>query len=147
MFLGLASAADDAALLAQHGIEHIVAVGGAPPPCTADVMGSKVVKLGDMGSAPLLGNLPKVFDFIESAREEGAVLVHSAPPEGDAEEDEAGSTAVVVGWLMAKQAVPWADAPAMVANARPSATLNPNFEKQLRVWSTWKEFPGMPEWM
>ena len=37
--------------------------------------------------------------------------------------------------------------PALVAKARPSATLNANFEKQLKVWETWKEFPGVPEWM
>ena len=43
--------------------------------------------------------------------------------------------------------VNFADAPALVAKARPSATLNANFEKQLKVWETWKEFPGVPEWM
>ena len=35
----------------------------------------------------------------------------------------------------------------VVASARPSATLNANHEKQLRVWTGWKEFPGLPEWM
>eukprot|EP00966_Prymnesium_polylepis_P043658 1012214-Prymnesium_polylepis.1 len=138
VFLGLAQAASDASLLQAHSIEHIIAVGAAPPPCKADVMGSKVVKLGDLASAPLLGHLPKLFDFIDSALEEGGLLVHSSPAEDDGDEDESASTAVVVGWLLARQGVPFAEAPQAVAANRPSAALNANFEKQLRVWTTWK---------
>ena len=62
-------------------------------------------------------------------------------------EEEAAAAAIVVGWAMARQGVKFADAPALVAKARTSATLNANFEKQLKVWETWKEFPGVPEWM
>ena len=66
---------------------------------------------------------------------------------GEDGEEEAAAAAIVVGWAMARQGVKFADAPALVAKARPSATLNSNFEKQLKVWETWKEFPGVPEWM
>ena len=48
---------------------------------------------------------------------------------------------------LGREVANFADAPALVAKARPSATLNANFEKQLKVWETWKEFPGVPEWM
>ena len=71
---------------------------------------------------------------------------NSTTPSEDGEE-EAAAAAIVVGWAMARQGVKFADAPALVAKARPSATLNANFEKQLKVWETWKEFPGVPEWM
>ena len=65
----------------------------------------------------------------------------------ESDETEAGSTAIVIAWLLARRSVPWAEVQAVVSDARPSATLNANFEKQLRVWTGWKEFPGLPEWI
>lgn len=145
MFLGVRDAASDAALLERHGIAAVLTVGSAPEPSAADVLMKRVVKLGEVSKDPLLGHLPKAFAFINEGIAEGGVLVESA------DDDEAGAAAVVVGWLMAHGGgggpLPWAEAPAAVSAARPSATLNANFEKQLKVWSTWKEFPGMPDWM
>ena len=86
--------------------------------------------------------LQKAFKLIDDGIAEGGVLVVSEDGE-----EEAAAAAIVVGWAMARQGVKFADAPALVAKARPSATLNANFEKQLKVWETWKEFPGVPEWM
>ena len=88
------------------------------------------------------GGEQKAFKLIDDGIAEGGVLVVSEDGE-----EEAAAAAIVVGWAMARQGVKFADAPALVAKARPSATLNANFEKQLKVWETWKEFPGVPEWM
>ena len=104
------------------------------------------IRLDDLSTGPLLGHLQKAFAFIEKALNEedggGSVLVTFEEEDG-----EAGATAVVVGWLMAHKQVPWSDAPDAVKADRPSAVLNPNYEKQLKVWSKWKEFPGFPEWV
>ena len=142
VFVGLHQAAEDAKLLEAEGICAILAVGSAPKPCAADVMMKLSLKLGDMEKDPLLGHLPKAFAFINDALAEGGVLLQCEDGE-----DEAGAAAVAVGWLMAHCDVPWADAPRTVSAARPSAVLNANYEKQLRVWRSWKTFPAMPEWM
>ena len=55
--------------------------------------------------------------------------------------------AIMAAWLLARRAVPWAEVEAEITSARPSARLNANHEKQLRVWTGWKEFPGLPDWM
>ena len=99
-----------------------------------------VLKVGP--GDPILAALQKAFKLIDDGIAEGGVLVVSEDGE-----EEAAAAAIVVGWAMARQGVKFADAPALVSKARPSATLNANFEKQLKVWETWKEFPGVPEWM
>ena len=142
VWLGLRPAAEDAKSLGTAGIECVISVGSDPQPLGTDVMIKKAVKLGELEKAGILGALPKAFDAIEAGVEEGGVLIHSE--EGD---DESAATATVVGWLMARQGVAWPEALPKVRAARPSATLNANFEKQLRVWSTWKEFPGLPAWV
>ena len=141
-FLGVRTAADDAALLESHGIASVIVVGSSPQPCSADVMSTMAVRLGDMSSDPLLGHLPKAFTFIDEAIENGALLIYSEDEDG-----EAGAAALCVAWLMARRGVPWPEAPKVVEADRPSAKLNKNYEKQLRVWSKWKEFPGLPEWL
>ena len=122
------------------GVEFVLAIGAAPAPIEADVMEKLVLKVGP--ADPILAALQKAFKLIDDGIAEGGVLVVSEDGE-----EEAAAAAIVVGWAMARQGVKFADAPALVAKARPSATLNANFEKQLKVWETWKEFPGVPEWM
>ena len=128
VFLGTRAATDDAALLEQHNIVATMSVGTAPQPVKADVMSKLCVRIGDMLTEPLLPHLLKAFKFIEDALQDGAVLIHAE----DEDDTEAGSTAVVVAWLMAKHSVPWSEAPAAVQAERPSAQLNANFEKQVR---------------
>jgi hypothetical protein len=145
VFIGCRAAAEDEALLETHNIIAIITVGANPPACTADVSMKLKLRLDDLSTGPLLGHLQKAFPFIEKAlqsEENGAVLVTFEEEDG-----EAGATAVVLGWLMAHQQVPWSDAPDAIKADRPSALLNPNYEKQLKVWSKWKEFPGFPEWV
>lgn len=114
-----------------------------PAPLASEAALVKVLKLGDLSAAPLLGHLPTLFDAIDAALAKGgAVLVASEDDDG-----ECAAAAVLVGWLMARRQLGSAEAPALVVGERPSALLNANFEKQLRVWATWKEFPGLPEWM
>ena len=122
------------------GVEFVLAIGAAPAPIEADVMEKLVLKVGP--ADPILAALQKAFKLIDDGIAEGGVLVISEDGE-----EEADAAAIVVGWAMARQGVRFADAPALVSKARPSATLNANFEKQLKVWETWKEFPGVPEWM
>ena len=122
------------------GVEFVLAIGAAPAPIEADVMEKLVLKVGP--GDPILAALQKAFKLIDDGIAEGGVLVVSEDGE-----EEAAAAAIVVGWAMARQGVKFAGAPALVAKARPSATLNANFEKQLKVWETWKEFPGVPEWM
>jgi hypothetical protein len=143
VWLGVRAAAEDAVALGTAGIEAVISAGSEPQPLATDVMVKKAVKLGDLEKAALLGALPKVFDSIDTGVEEGGVLIHSE----EADADESAATAVVVGWLMARQGVAWPEALPKLKAERPSAALNANFEKQLRVWTTWKEFPGLPEWM
>lgn len=141
--IGVSSAHADRAMLKEHGIVAVLTVGANPPPCKAGVARKHSIKLGDLSSAPVLAHLPKAFDFIDAAQKEGAVLVTSE----DEDATEAAATTVVVGWLMARQQVPWGEAPGIVKADRPTALLNKNFEKQLRVWSRWEEFPGLPDWV
>ena len=143
VFIGTSAALDDRAALNEHGIVAVVTVGVCPPPRQAESMKAHSMTLGDLSSAAVLAQLPRAFDFIDSALEEGGVLVASVEDDGT----EAAAATVAVGWLMARQGVAWAEAPGRVVADRPSATLNKNFEKQLRVWSRWKEYPGMPEWV
>ena len=136
MHLGVRAALD----ALPDGVEFVLAIGAAPAPIEADVMEKLVLKVGP--ADPILAALQKAFKLIDDGIAEGGVLVVSEDGE-----EEAAAAAIVVGWAMARQGVKFADAPALVAKARPSATLNANFEKQLKVWETWKEFPGVPEWM
>ena len=143
VFLGTSAALEDRELLKECDVVAVVKVGVSPRPCKADVKLRHSITLGDLSSAPVLKHLPKAFEFIDSALKEGSVLVVSEEEDGS----EAGAATVVVGWLMARQSVPWSDAPAVVKADRPSALLNKNLEKQLRVWSRWPEFPSMPDWV
>lgn len=143
VLLGTSAARQDSAVLEEHGVVAVLSVGSDPQPCKAGAMKTHTVKLGDLSSAAMLAHLPRAFDFIDGALEEGNVLVASEDDDGT----EAAAAAVVVGWLMARKGVPNREAPAMVQADRPSGILNKNFEKQLRVWSKWKEFPGLPDWV
>ena len=142
VFLGTSAALEDGALK-EHGIVAVLTVGVCPRQRQGQAMRRHSIKLGDLSSAPMLAQMPRAFDFIDAALEEGSVLVAAEEDDGT----ETAAAAVVVGWLMARQGVPWAEAPGRVLSDRPSASLNKNFEKQLRVWSRWKEFPGLPEWV
>ena len=144
--VGSLAATESETLLESHGIVAVISVGVEPQPCRADVMITHTVRLGNLAADPLLGLLPKAFKVVDAAADEGgSVLIAS----DDADDSEAGAAALAVGWLMAspEHRVPWADAPALVMADRPSARLNANYERQLRVWSGWKEFPGLPEWI
>ena len=143
LWVGLRPAADIPSMLTDAGIQCLISVGSlSPKPLNTTVMTNRAVAMGELSSAALLGHLPNLMDAIDTGLKEGGVLVHSE--EGD---DESAAAAVAIGWLMARRGVAWGDAPSQVKEARPSALLNPNFEKQLRVWCTWKEFPGLPAWM
>ena len=142
VWLGLRACTEDEDQLDAAGIELVVTVGSAPTPLPGGVPVQKVA-LGDMVKEPLLGHVLKPLDKIDATLADGgSVLVTSEDGEG-----EEGATAIVVAWLLARRKVPWADVQALVSSERPSAALNANYEKQLRVWTTWKEFPGLPGWM
>jgi len=143
LLLGTSVVHADRAALKEHGIVAIMTVGTSPQPCDASGVRKHSIQLGDLSSAPMLRHLPEAFEFIDGALKTGAVLITSEEDDGT----EAAATAVVVGWLMAKQDVPWSDAPGVVKAHRKSGQLNKNFEKQLRVWSRWPEFPGLPDWV
>lgn len=144
VWLGLRACMEDESEFDAAGIELVVTVGNAPEPLSGGGgVPVQKVALGDMAKGALLGHVLKPLDKIDATLADGgSVLVTSEDGEG-----EEGATAIVVAWLLARRKVPWADAMAMVAAERPSATLNPNYEKQLRVWTTWKEFPGLPGWI
>lgn len=142
VWLGLRACAEDEDQLDAAGIELVVTVGSSPKPVPGGVPVQKVT-LGNLAKDPLLGHVLKPLDKIDAALADGgSVLVTCEDGEG-----EEGATAIVIAWLLARRKVPWADVQALVTSERPSATLNPNYEKQLRVWTTWKEFPGLPGWM
>ena len=141
--LGLRPAAEDEDALEAAAIEQIVTVGAAPAPLVSGVPVHSI-KLGDMDKDPLLGHVLKTLDKIDAALADGGGVLIACE---ESDETEAGSTAIVIAWLLARRSVPWAEVQAVVSDARPSATLNANFEKQLRVWTGWKEFPGLPEWI
>ena len=145
LFVGSRMATESEALLQTHNIIAIINVGVEPQPCRADVMITHRVRLGNIVEDPLLGFLPKAFEVIDAAAEEGGCCLIASE---DGDDSEAGAAALAAGWLMASShRIPWADAPALVRADRPSAQLNTNYERQLRVWSGWKEFPGLPEWI
>lgn len=58
------------------------------------------------------------------------------------------STALVVGYLMAKEGLRYDDAVAKVVEQRPAALpaegLNRSLSRQLKTWAKWPEFPGNP---
>ena len=140
LFVGSRMATESEALLQTHNIIAIINVGVEPQPCRADVMITHRVRLGNTVEDPLLGFLPKAFEVIDAAAEEGGCCLIASE---DGDDSEAGAAALAAGWLMASShRIPWADAPALVRADRPSAQLNTNYERQLRVWSGWKSFLG-----
>ena len=106
---------------------------------TASSSTGQCLPLGDMSRGALLTHLADAFAYIEAGIAAGGVLICC----GDGE-SEVGSTAVAVAWLMAKESLRCDDAAGRIRSLRPSATLNANYEKQLRLWASWTEFPGMP---
>jgi len=104
---------------------------------------STVYPFEDEDAASLLPFFPKAFKKIDQIREdEGAVLVYCATGQA--------STALCVGYKMAKEGLSFEDAMAQVREARPNALsegLNRNLSRQLTTWKKWPEFPGLPDWM
>lgn len=94
-----------------------------------------------MPSQDIVGCFPKAFAFISAARAGGGgVLVHCAA-------GISRSASVVIGWLMADEALSAAAAASAVRAVRPVARPNPGFERQLErfgrmgcdaaVWPGW----------
>uniref|UniRef100_A0A6T8HF30 Tyrosine specific protein phosphatases domain-containing protein n=1 Tax=Hemiselmis andersenii TaxID=464988 RepID=A0A6T8HF30_HEMAN len=140
--LGLETAVSETKHLEEHKVEECIAVGKdlkAPGP---EFM-STVYPFEDEDAASLLPFFPKAFKKIEQIREDGgAVLVYCATGQA--------STALCVGYKMAKEELSYDDAMAQVQEARPNALpegLNRNLSRQLTTWRKWPEFPGLPDWM
>jgi len=142
VLLGLESAVSDSKFLEEHKVQETIAVGkslAAPGP---EVM-STVYAFEDEDAASILAFFPKAFKKMDAAIEdEGAVLVYCGTGQA--------STAMCVGYIMAKQGLSYEDAMAQVKEARPGGLpdgLNRNLSRQLITWKKWPEFPGLPDWM
>ena len=143
--MGLEGAASDAAYLRDAKVTATIAVGsstGAP----VDEFKSEHVGFAfdDEETASILPFFPKAFKKIDGVRDmDETVLVYCSTG--------MASSAVVAGYLMAREQLNYEEALAKVLEARPGALpeggLNRNLSRQLKTWSKWPEFPGLPDWM
>ena len=79
----------------------VVGIASAVSTASAPSAIGQCVRLGDLSRGAVLTHLPDAFAYIDAAVGSGdAVLVHCG--DGDS---EAGSTAIAVAWLMARESL------------------------------------------
>ena len=76
VYLGSIGGALNHQLLRDIGVSHVLCVGPNMPPSCPELFDYKVLPLLDSPSADLLGHLGEALDFLFTALDIGAVLVH-----------------------------------------------------------------------
>ena len=128
LFVASQDVANDAELIKQHGITHVLNVAGAPSRKLLDLHYLDVHIL-DLPEEPLSCHFVKCFDFIDEALKIGRVLVHC----------NAGisrSVSIVVAFLMCRRQKSLCEGISQVKAARPRAQPNAGFLKQLKMYES-----------
>jgi len=130
VYIGSADDAYDTLSLAKHGITHILSVEHRPlRKEVSDDYVYKYVHALDMDNVDLLSHFTECIEFIDSARQAGAVLVHCYF-------GQSRSATIVLAWLMHKMALTLDDALLLLMKHRPQIRPNPGFHEQLELFES-----------
>jgi predicted protein tyrosine phosphatase len=128
LFVASQDVANDAGLIKQYGITHVLNVAEVPSQKLIDLHYLDVHIL-DLPEEPLSCHFAKCFEFIDEALKNGRVLVHC----------NAGisrSVSIVVAFLMCRRQKSLFEAISQVKAARPRAQPNAGFVKQLKMYES-----------
>ncbi|XP_072543446.1 dual specificity protein phosphatase 19b [Salminus brasiliensis] len=128
LLLSSQDAASDVDTLKKFKVTHVLNVAYGVENAFPELFSYKTVTMLDLPETQLTSYFPQCFEFIDQAREQdGVVLVHC----------NAGvsrSASVAIGYLMARQKMPFEEAFDRVKSARPSIRPNPGFLIQLKEY-------------
>ncbi|XP_061790275.1 dual specificity protein phosphatase 19-like isoform X2 [Nerophis lumbriciformis] len=136
-FLLLASqdAAHDMDLLQKYKVSHVLNVAYGVANLFSDQLVYKTLQILDLPDTNITSYLSECSAFIHQAREKhGVVLVHC----------NAGvsrSCAIVIGYLMLREGLPFDEAYRQVKLARPSCRPNPGFYRRLQSYTPEEQVP------
>ncbi|XP_066538081.1 dual specificity protein phosphatase 19b [Hoplias malabaricus] len=128
LLLSSQDAANDIETLRRFKVTHVLNVAYGVENAFPEQFTYKTVTMLDLPETQLSSYFPQCFEFIDEAREQGGVvLIHC----------NAGvsrSASIAIGYLMARQKIPFEEAFIKVKSARPSVRPNPGFLIQLKEY-------------
>mmetsp|Transcript_15368 Transcript_15368/g.33303 ORF Transcript_15368/g.33303 Transcript_15368/m.33303 type:complete len:904 (+) Transcript_15368:136-2847(+) len=138
VFLAGQELESDLCNLRNNGITHVLQVGAELSPSHQGHLVYKCLPLYDLEEQDLITHLPECFNFIDAARQHGAVLVHCMA-------GVSRSASVVIAYLMWSGKMTFSEARAAVKTTRHFINPNLGFILQLQLfescgysWSSWQ---------
>ena len=119
--------AQDLSALNRHKVTHILNITGEVENSFPNRFQYKRVSVTDMPNIKLEQFFPGAFEFINTARTAGCVLVHCYV-------GASRSASIVIGYLMKTERMRYREALAYLQMIRPEVYPNDGFEKQLKEY-------------